>query len=414
MQRRAAVIADLAIALLLLWLAANGLIVLAYRRTLGAIWREPVLRRPVLVLESDDWGVGPPAQAAALHDIAEVLGRHRDADARAPVMSLALVLALPDGQAIRRTGQYRRLLLDDRRFADVLGALRAGIAQGVFAPQLHGLEHFWPDTLMTSSDPDVKAWLRQDQPAATEQLPAHLQSRWVDASVLPSRPLDPAAIAAAVAEEAGVYRRILGVPPKVVVPPTFVWTKEVERAWAASGVECVVTPGWRYTRREAQGLPGGDEGPIVNADRSGAIGYLARCDYFEPARGRDAAYALAALERAVAQGRPCVLENHRDNFINDAAVRQRSLDELDRLLRYASARHPDLRFMSSLELHRLLRDRSADWLVASRWRRLPALWQRFRRAGRPCRLAWLTGAALLGAAVARLAKAGGQAPAFAG
>lgn len=401
------------IALLLLWLAANALIVLAYRRTLWAIWREPVLRHPVFVLESDDWGAGPQAQAAALRDIAEVLGRHRDAVARTPVMSLALVLALPDGQAIRRTGRYGRLQLDDACFADVLDAVRAGIAQGVFAPQLHGLEHYWPETLMACDDPGVKAWLRQDQPAATEQLQAHLQSRWVDASVLPSRPLEPAAVAAAAAEEVELYRRILGVPPKVVVPPTFVWTLEVERAWAASGVECVVTPGWRYTRRDAQRLPGGDEGPIVNADRSGPIGYLARCDYFEPARGRDAAYALAAVERAVAQGRPCVLENHRDNFIDDPAVRQRSLDELDRLLREASARHPDLRFMSSLELHRLLRDRDADWLVASRWRRIPALWQRFRRAGRPCRLAQLTGAAVLGAAAAWLAQLGAQRPAFA-
>ncbi len=387
------------------WALCNALLLLAYRRELACMLREPVFKCPVLVIESDDWGAGPLSQATALRDIVGVLGRHQDVAARPPSMSIALVLSVPDGPAIRRTGAYQRLYLDDARLGDVLDTIRAGTEQGVFSPQLHGLEHFWPRTLIECDDHGVKSWLQQDALPATEQLPAHLQSRWVDASVLPSRPLEEPVAAAAVAEEVEVYRRILGVPPKVVVPPTFVWTRDVERAWAASGIECVVTPGWRYTLRDVRGMPGGDEGPIVNGDRSGSIGYLARYDYFEPVRGRDAVHALAALERAVAEGRPCVLENHRDNFIAELATRRHSLDELDRLLRGALARHPDLRFMSSWELHRVLRDRDADWLVSSRWQRIPALWQRFRRAGRPFRLARFTGAAALGALVARLALA---------
>ena len=39
-----------------------------------------------------------------------------------------------------------------------------------------------------------------------------------------------------------------------------------ERAWADHGIEIVVTPGWRYTGRDAQGQPNGDEGPIVNGE----------------------------------------------------------------------------------------------------------------------------------------------------
>lgn len=387
------------------WVLGNALLLLAYRRELACILREPVFRRPVLVVESDDWGAGPIVQAAALRDIAAVLGRYRDASARAPLMSIALVLSVPDGPVIRRTGVYGRRCMDDAPLGEVLDAIHTGTKQGVFAPQLHGLEHFWPQTLIDSEDPNVRAWLKQDAPQATEQLPPYLQSRWVDASSLPSRPHAWSAIETAVAEEIETYRRIMGAPPKVVVPPTFVWTVDVERAWAASGIECVVTPGWRYTLRDAKGLPGGDEGPLVNGDRAGPIGYLARYDYFEPVRGRDAVHALAALERAVAEGRPCVLENHRDNFIGEPAARQHSLSELDRLLHEALARYPDLRFMSSWELHRVLRDRDADWLVASRWRRVPALWQRFRRAGRPFRLARFTGAAALAALTARLARA---------
>ena len=391
--------------LLLAWMLANALAVLRYRDLLRAIVREPVLRHPVLVVESDDWGAGPVEQAAALRTVAAVAGRHRDAGGRHPVVSLALILAVPDGLAIGSGHEYRRLTLAAPALADVLAALFEGQSQGVFALQLHGLEHYWPPALMQSNDPEVQQWLRQPGPAVTERLPSHLQSRWVDAAQLPSSPLDRAAVHAAVADEVRLYAEVLGAPPKVVVPPTFVWTAETEQAWARHGVECVVTPGWRSTCRNAAGLPDGDEGPIVNGDHQGNITYLVRNGYFEPIRGRDASHAIRSLERAVGEGRPCILENHRDNFVGDAANMPHALDELDRLFRDALDQHRDLRFLSSWELARLLRDRDPRWLV-TRWQeRLPFWLQRLRHTGRPWKVLSLTGltallvmlAALLGA-----------------
>jgi hypothetical protein len=272
--------ASWAVPVLLAWLLFNTLVVAVYRRELLRLWREPVFKHPVLLIESDDWGAGPLGQATALNDIADVLARHCDRTGRAPVLSLALVLAVPDGPAIAGEGRYHRVALDDPRLAPVLQALRDGASRGVFALQLHGMEHFWPATLMASRDAEVAAWLRQPVPATTERLSSHLQSRWVDAGSLPSSPHAAARIHDAVEEEVRAFARIFGTPPRVVVPPTFVWTREVERAWAAQGLECIVTPGWRYTCRNAGGLPGGDEGPIANGDRFGAVTYLARTDYF--------------------------------------------------------------------------------------------------------------------------------------
>jgi hypothetical protein len=389
-------------ALLVLWLAGLGMVLLLHRRDLVRVWREPVFRRPVLVLESDDWGAGPLSQAPALRALADVLARHRDANGRAPVLNLALVLAVPDGPAIRADGAYHRILLDDARFEPLLSALKDGCGRGVFAFQLHGLEHFWPASLVGSGHAGIAAWLRQDGPAGTEQLPSHLQSRWVDAAHLPSKPLPVDAVSDAVTQEVQAYTRIIGQPPVVVVPPTFVWTRSTESAWAANGVRCIVTPGWRYTCRGADGLPGGDEGPIVNGERRGDLVYLARTDYFEPARGRDAQHALGVLDRAVSEARACVLENHRDNFIGDATAAARSLGELDRLCAEAMRRHPNLLFLSSLELSHILRDRDGQWLVGS-WRaRLPLLWTRLRNTGRLWKLLAACGAAVLGGAVVHL------------
>ncbi len=393
--------ADLLLFVLALWVVVVGSIAWVYRRVIHRIWREPVFRYPALVLESDDWGAGPLDQAAALNEIAQVLARHRDGTGRAPVLNLALVLAVPDGPAIEADGRYCRVALDDPRFAPILQALRDGVARRVFALQLHGLEHYWPATLMASGDAAVAAWLRQPVPATTERLPSPLQSRWVDASRLPSVPLQVGQIRAAVEEEVASYHRILSAPPVVVVPPTFVWTRDVERAWAAAGIQFVVTPGWRSTQRNAEGVPDGDEGPIVNGDSADDLTYLVRTDYFEPGRGRDAAYALCALAKAVAEGRPCILENHRDNFIFDLEQGRRSLAELDALCAGA-LRHPDLRFLSTVELGRILHSRDPQWIVRPWRERLPFVWQRLRHSGRPWKLLRLTGLAAAGAVLVSL------------
>jgi hypothetical protein len=384
-----------------LWFAAVLLVLLANRATLRRLWREPVLRRPLLVIESDDWGAGPLSQAAALHDIAAILQNHRDADGRPARITLALVLAVPDGAAIDRDGRYHRLRLDDPRFAPLAEALKEGRRQGVFALQLHGLEHYWPATLASSRQPAVARWLRQHEPAATEELPAALQSRWIDASVLPSAPLHRADIESAVAEEVRSYAEVVGEPPAIVVPPTFVWTREVESAWAAQGIGCIVTPGWRYTSRDGTGAPTGDEGPIANGDRAQGITYLARSDYFEPHRGRGAAHALAVLRQCVHEGRACLLENHRDNFVGEPGRSQRSCAELDRLLREAKSAHPGLRWLSTAELLEVLHTRDPAWLVDAWRERLPYLWRRLGSSGRPWKLLRLAGAAWLGGQLVR-------------
>lgn len=373
-----------------------------YRRTLFALLREPVWFRPVIVLESDDWGAGPTAQAEALLQVAACLLRHRDRTGRYPVMSLAIVLAIPDGELIASTNTYACVDLGDRRFEGVRDALLFGTREGVFTLQLHGFEHYAPEALMRSRDAAVFTWLRSPFPAATELLPPPLQTRWVYSDKLPSVPADADFVKSAVAQEVLAFKRVFGRLPEVVVPPTFVWTRAVEEEWARNGVVAVITPGFRSTQRDALGMPSGDEGPIVNGDRFGGLTYLARTDYFEPMRGRGAKHALRALARDVLQGRPCVLENHRDSFIFDADDCRRSLGELDALCSGALTQQPGLRFLSTSELANILRDRDPDW-VAQDWRvRLPYLWERMRHSGRPWRMMRITGWTILGSVLVGL------------
>lgn len=387
---------------LLLVVPAFWLLLLAwFARPLRAAWREPALRQPVLIVESDDWGPGPARHAQALGAVMDCLLAHRDGAGRAPVMTLGLVLSLPDGAAIAAAGyaRYHQRDLADPAYAGILAVLRAGIAAGVFAPQLHGMAHYWPDTLLraAASDAEVRQWLAAGPGLETEALPSPLQSRWTDASVLPSRPLPAAAIQAAVAEEVACYRALFGTTPEVAVPPTFIWDATVEAAWAAQGVACVITPGRRCAGRDAQGRPACGAEALANGQRgAGGLVYLVRDRYFEPARGHQAEQGLAALAEKTAQGRPCLLETHRFNFTG--AEQASSLAQLDRLLTLARARFPGLRFASSAELARQYRD-GGDWLATGLGVRLAAWAARVESLPRFARLARLSGLGLVLAAL---------------
>src|SRR3982751_5588706 len=106
--------------LLLLFAAAAG-VMLLFRRELARALREPVLRNPVLIIESDDWGFGPVEQARRLQSLVTTLTAFRDGTGRCPVMTIGVVLAWPDTSRIRsiNSTSYASLTLQDEPLAPV-------------------------------------------------------------------------------------------------------------------------------------------------------------------------------------------------------------------------------------------------------------------------------------------------------
>ncbi|MCQ6963971.1 hypothetical protein GPA27_04990 [Aromatoleum toluolicum] len=371
---------------LILILAWFGFAVIAlavlHRRALAAVWREPVLARPVLIVESDDWGPGPEEDAAALREIAATLGAVRDRGGRSAVMTLGVVGGVPDAAAIRASGfsLYARRSLLEPDFAPIVAAMCDGCRAGVFALQRHGLEHFWPASLMARlrvadgcNSEGILRWLDEGG-LRSEALPSPLQSRWVDCTCLPSAPLDPVAVAQAVHEETDLLQRVFGGAPEVAVPNTFVWDDGVEQAWAAHGVRVVVTPGWRYEGRDAAGRLLPPARRIRNGEIGrGGVTYVVRDAYFEPVRGHRAEDVTAALARKCGEGRPLLLETHRESFIGPPPARVAAVAELGRALRMAQSVRPDLCFTTTAELAQALRD-AASPLRERRWTPRLAAW----------------------------------------
>ena len=378
------------------WLLVQVMLLFVYRHTLAAYWREPVLRYPVLVFESDDWGAGPLDQAQTLDALRQILKGHRDQSGHYPVMTLGLILSIADTEAMRaaKESEYIRISLDHTRFEPVLTALRAGINEGVFAPQLHGMEHYWPPTVIAAAktDTQVATWLKTNGIARSEDLPSRLQSRWIDAASLPSQPLSETEIYAAVVEEVKVYIQILGIKPVIAVPTTFVWNNVVERAWATHGVSCIITPGTRYESRDGQGRPSGDGRVILNGERGqGDVMYLVRDNYFEPKLGHRAEKGLDALALQTACGRPTLLETHRFNFLGNSAQTKAALAELDRLLAEARAHYSELRFLTTQDIAEAIASKDTSLITTAPRAKIHAWLARISRMSRFWKLARFTG-----------------------
>ena len=386
---------EILLKLLIVWLLVSGAMMFLYaRREIIANWREPVLRRPVLIIESDDWGAGPAGQAAVLGAIARLLACFSDCDGRQPVMTLGMVLATADGAMIKSGGGYQRQLISRLTHGPLLDAISSGTDQGVFDVQLHGMEHFWPPALMAASEcnESVRAWLDRAPDAFTEDLPSPLQSRWVDASVLPARILNSSDVQQAVKEEVAAFQDIFGCTPGVVVPPTFVWNEGVEQDWAAAGTNVIVTPGRRYETRDESGKPAGAGNSVHNgqAGENGIV-YMVRDVYFEPSLGHTAAQAQDALALKVELGRPALFETHRFNFLGTDEKQEQSLEQLKNLLQDALITYPSMAFLSTGKLARMLKNRDPEWVEQGVRRRIHVWIRRLRELPRLRKLAWLTG-----------------------
>ncbi len=382
------------LALMLIWV---GLIAY-FAKDFLRLWREPVLRDPVLILESDDWGAGPAEQAEALSRLNETLAQFKDATGRSPVTTLGVILATADTRRIREFGGsvYYPLKLSAQQFNSAREIMLQGTRQGIFALHLHGMEHYWPPALMraAANDSRLQQWLQGDEIQGTESLPSPLQSRWIDASTLPSCPLADEAPGTAIPEEVAEFETCFGERPRVAVATTFIWTEAVENAWAKAGINVIVTPGQRHTARDAAGKPSTPDKLMLNGERSnsGQL-YLVRDVYFEPSLGHTPEQFLREAEKCFHLGRPCLVEMHRFNFMGTPQQRDASLRTLESAMEQALKMSPTIRFMSTLELAEAIRTR-APGLIEQHLLLRARIWLRritqIRGFGRLSRISGLT------------------------
>jgi hypothetical protein len=127
---------------------------------------------------------------------------------------------------------------------------------------------------------------------------------------------------------------------------------------------------------------------LTGGKADSGLTYLVRDVYFEPALGHEPERVAECLQMRVSQGRACLIETHRFNFLDQPEV---SLRGLDAALRTAIKRVPTLRFLAPADLADAIRQRDPAWIEMRLTHRLAAWRMRLSEIPRFSRVARLTG-----------------------
>jgi len=347
--------------------------------------------RPLLVLQSDDWGraglrdlegfdqlrgagieLGQRAYdfytletADDLAALSQVLKRHRDPTGRPPVCVMNFITANLDFPRMAEGGFHKVYL---RALADglpagwsrpgLLEAYKEGIAAGVFYPALHGTTHFCRRAVErnAASSTERGALLRTLWSTGTSYI--YWRMPWIgyeywDADVSPNQQFLSAreqddAIGAGV----GLFARLFSTVPRSACAPGYRANADSSRVWSQYGI------------RVAQNGPGALTAP--HYDRHSVL-QLYRTVEIEPAVMPELSVeaAIRQAEECFALGIPAIVSMHAINFHSSVRdFRTRSLALLDEFLSALEARHPEMLYVHDEDLLRLIESGTYEGLTS--------------------------------------------------
>lgn len=352
-------------------------------------------RRHIVVIESDDWGsIRMPsreiyeqflkkgirvdrdpycrydglATKEDLGNLFEVLDSVRDKNGRPAVLTADSVVANPqfDKIEVSKFQRYFRepftdTLKKSSRHEGALNLWKQGMVAGLFKPQFHGREHL-----------NVKKWLKCLQNGEPSTLEAFRMGCFgLTAAVDPCINNNyMGAFNSGLHEDISDYKEILkdgltmfenifGYQSKSFIATTYTWHPAIEQYLKEFGI--------KYLQGLiTQKIPHGNDCDIEYRKRnfqgkrsaSGLI-YLMRNAFFEPSQMQSSDHVGECLHRialAFRWGKAAVICTHRLNFIGsiDKKNADRNLPMLRELLRRIVKRWPDVEFMSSDELGRVI------------------------------------------------------------
>lgn len=353
-------------------------------------WRT---KRPILVIESDDWGAehipGPdaikqmegtdflPWDSLSVFDgletaddvdrLCNVLNSHKDGDGNPAVMTANFIMANPDYVAIRESN-YSSFTAKpiysgwnhEPDAKTMLQKYREGIKCGVIVPQLHGTLHFSPDEWLLR--------LRQGDSTALKAFDLQMiGEKEVDVgigtqSMGPIYYADSEVIQQRVTEGIKIFKRTFRQDSITTIAPCYGWrSDETEQALLACGIRAMQGKEYQY-------LPDGSVRPHYIGQRGpGGILYMVRNCVLEPiSAGTTVDKCMAQICEAFSQNRPAVLCSHRVNYTSrvDVRVRDKGLAVLDGVLKQVKEKFGDVEFLSSDKLAlRILSEKQTNNLV---------------------------------------------------
>lgn len=352
--------------------------------------------RKIVVFESDDWGAIRLPSASVLKDLKKMgirvgddhyirndalaseedltllfntLNSHHDSREMPVKFTANTIMANPDFKRIRddRFKTYHYELFTDtlKSYPEHAGSFELwekGIAEGIFRPQFHGREHL-----------HVHRWLNglKEQGSETSRIFNHNMYAVCSSSTSEIRKSYMAAwewenesdysfILHAINEGLRLFEKQFGYPSRSIIAPNYTWDREMEKEFNRNGVKFI-------QGSTVQRVPGtSDNEKGITRHYTGQKNtdeqiYLVRNCKFEPSADPQKDWVgicLKDMETAFRWKKPAIIETHRVNYIGyiNSCNRDKSLELINELLRKMMQKWPEIEFMTSDELGRLIEE----------------------------------------------------------
>jgi hypothetical protein len=358
--------------------------------------------KPILVIESDDWGwntgdansiaksyrkagyeIPSYAEQSLLETPEEVrsmvdmLARHKDSRGKPAVLTANMVLANIDFEAVRENKLSEVVLipLDSNSPRNpvskrLLSEYIKGMESGTFWPQLHGLCHInkdaWLKGIRNNEPLAAKAFLLNSPPLgyAGEDV-AQYNGVYSDFSVTPSVPQKYEDQIKDINEASAIFYRIFKFYPKSEIAPFYVWDDNTEEAFFSTGIRYIQGANTQIYGRGRNGNLLQQSHDFGQRSKRGLL-YLTRDLTFEPQKSKKSPVALLKWKiRAIfSVGRPAVIVSHRTNYVGINAEKNRK--QLNEILDYVEQKFPSVLYMGSDELGGII-DRSDTNLIVKKY-----------------------------------------------
>lgn len=354
-------------------------------------WRT---KRHLVVLSSDDWGsVRMPSREtyerflragirvdsdpfcrydslATKHDLEnlfEVLNSVKDKNGRPAVMTANTLSANPVFDKIRESGftqyfyePFTETLKRDIAHNGAWEMWQQGMNAGIFRPQCHGREHLY-----------VKKWLNALQNGHYSTLKAFELGTWgltknadptLDKYYMGAydsgRKVEQEYFGQIIDDGLNLFEQIFGYRSRSFVPTTYTWSYSLEKYMGRGGVHYIdsaISQHIPISRSHMWTIYNGFQG---TRSRAGLIRLFRNC-FFEPSTKPNYDFVADCLNRiaiAFKWGKAANICAHRVNFIGsiDPTNSDRNLPEFKRLLQEIVKRWPDVEFVTSDELGRII------------------------------------------------------------
>jgi len=336
--------------------------------------------RPLLLLQSDDWGRAglrdhegaQQLQNVGLHlgerpydfytletaqdlaGLSQLLKRHRDASGRPACIGMNFILANLDFPRMASEDFlkiYLRALPDGLPDAwqrpGLFEAYREGIDAGVFFPALHGQTHFCQQAVerelagQGERSTLVKTLWKAGTPYIHWRMPWIGYEYWDPENRASNRFLSSEQQQAAIGAAVGNFARMFSTLPRSACAPGYRSDETTHKTWAHFGVRVV------------QNGPGSASPPHL--DRFGVL-HLYRTLDFESALDENLSVerCLEAISKNFSEGLPTIVSIHSINFHSTVKdFRTRTLTLLDELLSAVEAKFPSLLYLHDGDLYDL-------------------------------------------------------------